>query len=78
MASGRPVIAYRAGGALETVVESKTGLFFSEQTSGSLNIAIDKLENDGVKSSPAEIKKYAERFGKDRFMSEIRELLVHE
>ena len=30
-ASGRPVIAYAAGGALDTVVEGETGLFFSEQ-----------------------------------------------
>ncbi len=27
MASGRPVIAFRAGGAVETIVENKTGLF---------------------------------------------------
>ncbi|PJA46775.1 glycosyl transferase, partial [Candidatus Uhrbacteria bacterium CG_4_9_14_3_um_filter_36_7] len=31
MASGRPVIAYRKGGALETVIEGKTGLFFDHQ-----------------------------------------------
>ncbi len=38
-ASGRPVIAYGKGGALETVVEGKTGLFFKEQTKGSLKDA---------------------------------------
>lgn len=32
MAAGRPVLAYRRGGATETVIEDKTGLFFDEQT----------------------------------------------
>ena len=36
MAAGRPVIAYRAGGALETIKEGVTGLFFEEQTPGHL------------------------------------------
>lgn len=36
MASGTPVIAWRGGGALETVVEGETGVFFDEQTPASL------------------------------------------
>lgn len=40
MASGRPVVAYGAGGALESVVEGKTGLFFAEQTADSLAHAL--------------------------------------
>ena len=40
MASGRPVIAYSRGGALESVVEGKTGTFFYEQTWETL---LDKL-----------------------------------
>ena len=32
MASGRPVVAYGRGGALETVTAGKTGVFFGEQT----------------------------------------------
>ena len=44
MASGRPVIAYGRGGALETVVEGKTGLFYREQTPAALNAAVDALE----------------------------------
>jgi glycosyltransferase involved in cell wall biosynthesis len=44
MACGTPVIAYAKGGALETVVEGKTGVFFSEQTVESLLDAVDKFE----------------------------------
>ena len=36
MAAGTPVIAYKAGGALDYVIEGKTGMFFSEQTADSL------------------------------------------
>ncbi len=43
-ACGRPVIAYASGGALETVVDGKTGIFFSEQTESSLIEALDRFE----------------------------------
>ena len=43
MASGRPVVAYGAGGALETILDGKTGLFFSEQTVDSLAAALGKI-----------------------------------
>src|SRR3990167_7329465 len=36
MASGRPVIAFRGGGAMETIIEGKTGIFFNQQTSEAL------------------------------------------
>lgn len=44
MAAGRPVIAYSAGGALETVIEGITGVFFDEQTPESLIEGIKRLE----------------------------------
>lgn|SRR3989344_2398008 len=40
MASGRPVIAYRSGGAIETVIENVTGIFFDEQTEESIEGAL--------------------------------------
>jgi len=40
MACGRPVIAYRAGGAQETVVDGETGIFFAEQTVAALVAAV--------------------------------------
>ena len=44
MASGRPVIAYAKGGALETVVDGRTGLFFHEQTTEAMVDAIGRFE----------------------------------
>jgi len=44
MASGRPVIAYGSGGALDTIVPDQTGLLFDEQTADSLIDALDRFE----------------------------------
>ena len=44
-AAGRPVIAYRAGGALETVLEGVTGLFFNRQEAASLANTIEEFES---------------------------------
>jgi len=43
-ASGRPVLAYRGGGALETIIEGGSGLFFDEQTPDSLIDGVHRLE----------------------------------
>jgi len=52
MASGRPVVAFGAGGALETVLEGETGLFFREQTVDSL---AEALKAAGRMSFSAEV-----------------------
>src|SRR6266478_7360344 len=44
-AAGRPVIAYRGGGAIETIEEEKTGIFFDQPDSRALNEAIEKFES---------------------------------
>ena len=46
MACGRPVVAYGRGGALETVQDGVTGVFFQEQTPEALNEAVERLENN--------------------------------
>ena len=43
-AAGRPVIAFRGGGATETVIENETGVFFDRQTPESLAAAIENFE----------------------------------
>lgn len=68
-AAGRPVIAYRAGGALDTVVEGKTGLFFDELTSRSLAAAVRAL--DGVILEPDSIRQHALRFDKTVFQRKL-------
>lgn len=70
MASGRPVVAYRAGGALETVVENKTGVFFHEPTADSLADALDRLERMPIDS--VAIRRHAERFDNVVFADNIR------
>lgn len=83
-AAGRPVIAFRAGGALETVVEGKTGLFFNEQTCESLSEAIQRFEllagTEGSRLvarsfSPEACRANAERFRPERFRAEIKAFL---
>jgi len=44
MASGRPVIAFAKGGALDSIVDEQTGLFFAEQTVDSLVDAVLRFE----------------------------------
>jgi len=75
MASGRPVIAFGKGGALETVVDGKTGIFFHEQTEDALMEAVERFE--GMKSHfhPAEIRAHACGFGPERFRSEMARII---
>ncbi len=69
MASGRPVIAYRKGGATETIIEGETGLFFDEQNVTSLKKVILDFNNDNFFSN--QIKEHAEKFSVARFKEEI-------
>lgn len=73
MASGRPVIAYRGGGALETVVEGKTGLFFNEQTAGSIIDTIKTFDSD--KFDPVAIREHAAKFDKEIFKAKINDYI---
>lgn len=67
MASGRPIIAYRKGGALETVKEGVSGIFFNEQTEGSLNNAVESFEQKIGDFTATDIRNYVEKFSKDNF-----------
>lgn len=62
MASGRPVIALGRGGAMETVVADKTGVFFHESTIDSMNQAIAYYERNAEKFDSATIRQHAETF----------------
>jgi glycosyltransferase involved in cell wall biosynthesis len=68
-AAGCPVIAYAAGGALDTVVDGQTGLFFHAQTSEALMDAIRRL--DWTDFDPAIIRRNAERFSVSQFKQEL-------
>lgn len=68
-ASGRPVIAYGAGGALETVVPGVTGAFFSAQTPESLADAVRSF--DEKQFDPQAIRQHAEGFDTEVFKSKV-------
>lgn len=73
MAAGTPVIAYGAGGVLESVVQDKTGLFFKEQTVESLSNVLKSF--DASKFESGEIIKHAAKFSTERFRTELKDFL---
>lgn len=74
MAAGRPVIAYRAGGATETVREGKTGVFFDEPTVDSLVAAIQRFDSFVV--DPKVIRAHAEEFDVKAFQKRLVNLVA--
>lgn len=73
MAAGRPVIAYRAGGATETVLEGIAGEFFDEQCWAA--VADQLIRFDETRYDPVQIRKHAEQFSTQVFQSRIRQLV---
>ncbi|GAB2671504.1 glycosyltransferase [Paenibacillus thermoaerophilus] len=69
-AAGRPVIAYRAGGALDTVDPHVSGLYFEHQTADDLAQAV--MEAEGRAWDPRAIRAHAEKFATGRFEAEFR------
>lgn len=72
-AAGRPVIAYRAGGAVETVVEGKTGVFFDQDDSRSMSTAIEQFE--GLHWSQILLRRHAEKFDRNVFAFRVLQFL---
>ena len=80
MAAGRPVIAFAAGGALETVVppggeRPPTGLFFDAQTVDALVDAMRRLEDGAIVFDPKALRARAEEFDRPRFKDRVRSFL---
>jgi glycosyltransferase involved in cell wall biosynthesis len=72
-AAGRPVIAFGRGGALESVIEGETGVFFHSQTADALLAAIGTAERTSWQ--PERLLTNARRFGVDRFKREIADVV---
>lgn len=68
-ACGKPVIAYGAGGALSTVVEGVTGLFFREQTADALAAVVAGFRDELF--NPLTIRRHAEQFDTARFAERL-------
>lgn len=75
MIFGKPVLAYRKGGALETVKEGKNGEFFDDQTPEVLADGVRRIRENIKKYNPLEIKKSTEKFSEERFMEEFKKVV---
>jgi glycosyltransferase involved in cell wall biosynthesis len=81
-ASGRPVVAFGRGGALETVMDLSeflegrsdffSGVFFKEQTAGSLIKAVERLESQAHLLNPYRVRAQALQYDREVFKEKIR------
>lgn len=78
MASGRPVIAFGRGGALETVVHGHTGLLFHEQSVEALIDAVHQFEECAQLFRPDAIRAHASQFGTQNFQTSMRKIIDEE
>lgn len=75
MACGTPVIAFNSGGVKETVIEGKTGTFFNELTTESVEGAINRLNKMKIKVE--DCRERAKLFSKKRFIKEIKTFITN-
>ncbi len=73
MAAGRPVIAYAAGGALETVIAGQSGRFFAQPTAAALAAAVAASHSDHYDQDA--IRHHAEGFSRTRFLERMRSVI---
>jgi glycosyltransferase involved in cell wall biosynthesis len=67
MSCGRPVVAFRKGGATETVAEGQSGVFFDEQSIESLNAAVERCSQQ--EWPVAQVRAQAEKFSVQVFIN---------
>lgn len=77
MASGRPVIAYGCGGALDTVVPDRTGVFFDRQEIECLIAAVEEMELFLQHFDPRDAVAQADRFAPEHFDQRISRLIAN-
>ena len=73
-ALGKPVVAFAEGGVLETVMPSKTGILFNQQTEESLADAFKKLDSIKIKSNDCTAN--AAKFSKEKFISNFKQTVA--
>ena len=75
---GCPVLAYGKGGVLETVIEGKTGIFFTHQTSDVLVATLerfDKISYNFRRNMQILGYNQAKRFGKEEFVTKLKQII---
>jgi len=71
----KPVIAFRGGGNLETVIQGKTGEFFYPQTAEALQALLQKFDANSYKDFKP-FEEIVERFSQERFSVELRNIVT--
>lgn len=84
-AAGVPVIAARAGGHLETIIEGKTGEFYEPGFLGDFKTYVDPISVDNLthilenfnpgKYKDEDLRKNAQKFSKEKFKKQVLELV---
>jgi glycosyltransferase involved in cell wall biosynthesis len=74
-AAGRPVVAYRAGGVLDTVREGLNGVFVEAQEAEAFASALDDPRLDAGWDEAAMVE-HAASFGRDRFRADLEDALI--
>ncbi|MEK6790724.1 MAG: glycosyltransferase [Deltaproteobacteria bacterium] len=74
-AAGRPVIAYRAGGALDTIIDGMNGIFFDEPHAASLADAVRRMERIHGDFDATAIRAHAMGFSNEVFMKRLGEFI---
>jgi glycosyltransferase involved in cell wall biosynthesis len=69
-AAGKPVVAYGAGGALETITDGVNGVLFHELSESCLLEAVDRA--DRIDAAPDQLRRLAERFSAGNFRTRLR------
>ena len=75
MSFGKPILAYRKGGVLETVIENEMGEFFDDPIPEILADGVRRLKNNYNNYSVEKIKKQAEKFSEEKFKEKIKEFV---
>jgi glycosyltransferase involved in cell wall biosynthesis len=78
MASGRPVIAYGRGGALETVISGRTGVLFEDHSVDGLIEAVRVFETNEASFKPEAIRAHAGNFSERNFKAGIQAVIDEE
>jgi glycosyltransferase involved in cell wall biosynthesis len=75
-AAGCPVVAYRKGGTVDTIVENETGVFFDEQSVGALVDAIERLEASYDRlQDRAAYERSVRRFSREEFRRKMSKVV---
>jgi glycosyltransferase involved in cell wall biosynthesis len=76
MAAGKPVVAFRRGGATETVIDGRTGVFFEEPTADALTEAVARVDALAGSLDRSAVRAHAATFATPVFRARMRDLLL--